>query len=137
MIRNSTVIVGRKTYEEISNILSDPIARIWNAQVIVMSRDPDYQVRHQQAKSATSLDDALSKARFQPICVLGGAEIYREVLACENLVDRMELTEIDRNYGEEGVCFPEFNLDDWNRSLLEECETQSGVQYRFIRFDRK
>ncbi|MAG60219.1 hypothetical protein CL619_00380 [archaeon] len=138
MIQGSTVILGRKTYEEICEIPSDPIENAWNAQVIVMSRDPAYKVRHpERARSANSLDNALESALFQPIYILGGTEVYNEFLNVDGLVDRMELTVIDRDYGSEGCCFPVFKASNWQREMVKNRKTSSGVTYRFVRYDHR
>ena len=137
MIKGSAVIVGRKTYEDISEIPRDPIKHNWNAQVIVMSRDPNYQVQHEIAMNAVSLDDALSRVIDAPICVLGGAEIYSEFLNREGLVDLMELTVIDRDYSSDGCCFPNFALNDWRMSNCEEKGVDAKVRYRFLTYQRR
>ncbi len=137
MIQGSSVIVGRKTYEDICEIPSDPIRNNWNAQVIVMSRDPNYRVKHEVAMNAYSLDDALSRASDKPICILGGAEVYEEFLSRKGLVDRMELTTIEKNYGKKGVCFPEFAFNDWRMSNSKIMLTSSNVRYRFLSYERR
>jgi dihydrofolate reductase len=135
-IAGSSVIIGRKTYEEIAALESDPITNAWNAQVIVMSRDPNYQVRHEQVRTAISLDEALEKSDSIKISILGGAEVYQTALDHEELVDFLELTLIHRDYGNEGVKFPEFDRGVWATRSFVKKTTRSGVDYTFLSLER-
>lgn len=131
-IFDSSVILGRKTYEEICEIPNDPIANIWRARVVVMSRNRNYQIKKKHdfnVRRATNLEEALSKTAMQPIYILGGGEIYKEALNVEGLVDRIDITKINKSYEEKYqenndeenggnnllVRFPTLGLKNWIR----------------------
>ena len=50
-IQDSSVVLGRKTYEVICAIPTDPIQNNWNARVVVMTRDPDFAVEKRFSNS--------------------------------------------------------------------------------------
>lgn len=83
------VVMGRKTFES----LPKPLPKRTN---IVVTRDNTYQANG--AIVATTIEAAFDIARGDAmrrfateICVVGGAEIYRQ---CMHLADRIELTEV-------------------------------------------
>ena len=72
------VIMGRKTFESVLEILGKPLPGRTN---IVVTRDTNYQP--DSAKVAHSLEEALDIARTEnptEIHLGGGAEIYRQAL---------------------------------------------------------
>lgn len=86
---NKPVVMGRKTFES----LPKPLVKRTN---IVITRDPSYTA--EGAVVTASIDAALDIARGDAmrrfateICVIGGAEIYRQSL---HLADRLEVTEV-------------------------------------------
>ncbi len=136
-IKWRSVIMGRKTYEEISAVPGDPILTKWNSQIVVMSRDPMFETKHKCAAKVSSLEEALERCSFLPICILGGLEVYQESLRYDWLVDRMELTVIDKDFGSDGLCFPPFSQNDWNLVNNEARRTSSGVNYSFVSYERR
>jgi len=82
---NSSVIMGRKTFESIGKALPNRIN-------IVVSKKTVFKC---DVISVTSIDDALFKCPFdKKIFVIGGSEIYHQFIS-RKLVDRIYLTEID------------------------------------------
>src|SRR5690242_18985619 len=102
--------MGRKTWESLPR---RPLPGRIN---IVITRD-----RHYQAEGATvvaSVSAALARARqteSEEICVIGGSEIFREVLP---MADRLYLTEVD--LAPEGdVVFPPLDHNAWRETSRE------------------
>lgn len=137
-ISGSSIILGRLTYEDIVAIESDPITNAWNAQVVVMSRNPGYQAKHEGVVVANSLDDALAKSRRPRISILGGAEVYGAALDQEDLVDLLDLTIIHRFYNKMGgIFFPDFDRENvWQTRNFVKKKGLRGVEYTFTTFQR-
>ena len=82
------IVMGRKTFDSIGRPLPGRLN-------IVVTRDVDW--RREGALSAPDLDAAIALARrhapdAEEICVIGGAEIYRQAAP---LADRIYLTRVD------------------------------------------
>ena len=91
-----TVIMGRKTFEEISQ----PLA---NRRNVVISRNPDF--RPQGVTVVPSLAEALALgATEREVFVIGGGEIYRQAMP---QADRIYLTVIHARV-EGDTWFPAF-----------------------------
>lgn len=101
LTQNSTVIIGRKTYQAIGKPLP-------KRHTIVASRSkkpiPGVEV-------CTSIEETLKKAESygRIIFVIGGAEIYRASLP---FADTMYLSFIKKEY-EGDTYFPEWNEEEW------------------------
>ena len=96
-----TVIMGRKTFEEIKQ----PLA---NRRNVVISRDPSWQPRG--ATVVPSLEEALAMgATEEEVFVIGGGEIFRLALP---RADRLYLTLVHAKV-EGDTSFPSFDLAAW------------------------
>jgi dihydrofolate reductase len=96
-----TVIMGRKTFEEIKQ----PLA---NRRNVVISRDPSWQPRG--ATVVPSLEEALAMgATEEEVFVIGGGEIFRLALP---RADRLYLTLVHAKV-EGDTFFPSFDLAAW------------------------
>ncbi len=96
-----TVIMGRKTFEEIKQ----PLA---NRRNVVISRDPSLQLRG--ATVVPSLEEALAMgATEEEVFVIGGGEIFRLALP---RADRLYLTLVHAK-PEGDTFFPSFDLATW------------------------
>ena len=120
-----TIIMGRKTWESLGRPLPQ-------RRHIVISRNPDY--------AAPGIEVAHSLAAAVRVCaeettvfIIGGAEIYAQALAC---ADRLELTEIRSDFVGD-AWFPEFDRGLWRETQRESHETDSGLAYDFVRYERK
>lgn len=103
-----TVIMGRKTFEEIKQ----PLA---NRRNVVISRDPAFQPRG--VTVVPSLDEALALgATEEEVFVIGGGEIFRLALP---RADRLYLTLVHARVDGD-TYFPPFDLTTW---ALEEEES--------------
>lgn len=81
-----TLVMGRRTFEAIGRPLP-------GRRTIVVTRNPDWDSGFDHVDVVTSLIDALDRAQAtgRPVHVIGGGEIYHQVLPH---VDAIELTEI-------------------------------------------
>lgn len=107
------MIMGRKTYETIGRPLPGRVS-------IVITRRPDW--RADGVTTVATVEDALAEARqaaeklgVSEICVIGGGEIYRQML---DMADRIYLTEVHMRV-EGDTVFPELDRDVWSETSRE------------------
>ncbi len=126
------IIVGRKTFES----LGSPLSERTN---IILTKSPDFFVRHSECVVVNSIKDALSKAEYaEEVIVIGGAEIFKLFLP---LADRMYITFI-RAFFEGDVHFPALNFwetgewkEDVEKQILVEDE-ETRLDLCFSVYDR-
>lgn len=111
-----TVIMGRKTFESIGKPLP-------NRKNIVITRDANYKkdlpARAGGIEIAHSLAGALDliKDINEEIFVIGGAEIYKQVMP---IADKLYITHIDAEDKKADTFFPEIIPVVWNEISREE-----------------
>lgn len=122
--RGAAVIMGRLTFESIGRPLP-------NRRNIVISRNPDYSPEGTEVYP--SLEAALNAVKDgERVFIIGGARVYRDAV---KYADALILTEIDGEYPEADVFFPEFDKNGWNAEVVgENCD--DGVRYRHIKYTR-
>ena len=76
------MIMGRRTFDSLPGLLD-------GRRHIVVTRDPEWSA--DGAERAGSIVEALAMANAPHVCVIGGADIWRQVLP---MADRIELTEV-------------------------------------------
>lgn len=104
-VRDSPVILGRKTFEAMRDDLPGSIQ-------LVLSRS-DRKWNQNTAYGVTSVEEALtfaSSSGAKKVYVLGGAKIYELFLP---YCDRMVLSRIPQSYPGDAT-FPEWNKDEWD-----------------------
>lgn len=121
--RGSTVIMGRKTFESIGRPLP-------NRKNIVITRSADFHA--DGVTICKSLPEALSCAGGDAF-IIGGAQIYE--LAVEH-ADEIYLTEIDAEFPEADVFFPDFDRKKFTRRVVGK-GADGGISYVFAIYDRK
>ncbi|MEZ4103780.1 MAG: dihydrofolate reductase [Candidatus Paceibacterota bacterium] len=124
------VIMGRKTFESIIEILGKPLPGRTN---IVITRNPNYH--HEGIITTTSLEEAFAVAEKEnptEIHIGGGAEIYRQALP---YVDRLHLTFFD-DEPEGDTFFPDFT-QDFVETKKHPSQEYEGLKYQWVDFERK
>ncbi|MDQ0217974.1 dihydrofolate reductase [Peribacillus cavernae] len=96
------IVMGRKTFESIGSVLP-------GRENIVVTRRTDYKA--EGATIVHSIDEVkqLSDSLDEEIFVIGGAEIFKEVLP---VTDRLYITEIHHRF-EGDTYFPEIDEHEW------------------------
>jgi dihydrofolate reductase len=90
------IVMGRKTWESLGRALP-------GRRNLVVTRNPAYSA--EGAEVFTTPQAAIEAANDDAVYVIGGAELYRQLLAT---ADRLMLTEVDADV-EGDARFPEFN----------------------------
>jgi dihydrofolate reductase len=114
------VVMGRRTFESIGRPLP-------GRRNIVVTRQLDWQAPGVEV--AHSVLGALELARKsdEDVCVIGGAEIYREALPA---VDVVYLTEV--HYAPEGdAVLPDFGAETWREESRERHEPDDKHAHAF------
>ncbi|WEK55855.1 MAG: dihydrofolate reductase [Candidatus Cohnella colombiensis] len=94
------ILMGRKTFESLKRPLKDRTNVILSR---TMTAPPD------GCELVHSISDAIERHRDEEIMVIGGAEIYAQVLP---FADRMILTEIEQSF-EGDAYFPSYDRSEW------------------------
>lgn len=122
------VLMGRKTWES----LPEKFRPLPGRQNIVMTRDDAY--RAEGAVVVHSLAEAIAAAGSTAVFVIGGADIYGQLLA---QADRLELTEVDdAPVGD--VFFPTVDRALWQELTRERHPaTATAPAYDFVSYVRR
>lgn len=121
--QGSTVIMGRKTYESIGR----PLPKRVN---IVISRNAELKI--EGVRVVSSLNEAIAAANGDAF-IIGGASVYAAALP---IADELILTEIDKDYPDADVFFPEFDKEEYSRREIANGE-DGGVRYTHVSYVRK
>jgi len=124
------VIMGRKTFESIVEIIGKPLPGRTN---IIITRDTSYT--HEGTAVTHSLEEALEVAQSEnpeEIHIGGGEEIYRQVLP---LVSKLYLTFFDDD-AQGDTFFPEFSTD-FEIVTKHPPQEYNGLTYQWVDFKRK
>lgn len=124
------VIMGRKTFESIFEILKKPLPGRTN---IVVTRNPDH--RPDGVKVATSLEEAFALAQTEDpteIHIGGGAELYAQALP---YADRLYLTLFDDDQ-EGDTYFPAYKAD-FTVAKTHPMMDHEGLQFQWVDYERR
>lgn len=122
-----TVIMGRRTFHSL------PKGALPNRRNIVLSRT---ETNFPGCNVYTSLSEALKHiADNEEAFIIGGASLYKEVLAVAN---RLYLTEIDAVPPHADVFFPEYDDGTWQIETKEERPaTADTPAYTYVDYVRR
>lgn len=112
------VVMGRKTYESIGR----PLPERTN---IVVTRNPDYWAPGCQV--VPSIEAALEAAGEGEVMVLGGADLYRQILP---RADRLYLTLVHAQVMGDAL-FPENDWSQWQEIERQDCERDERNPYDY------
>lgn len=103
----NTVVMGRKSYEEIGHPLP-------NRKNIIISKTKNYF--GENLVTVGSLQEAIAISEKEDIYISGGYGIFKEALP---LVDKMYITEVDIIIENGDVYFPEFDENEFDMVIGE------------------
>lgn len=120
-----TIVMGYNTFLSLPKLLP-------NRKHIVLSSD---KLDIKDATSFTNLEDLIKfiKEIDEEVFIIGGASLYKQFIG---LVDKMYLTEVESEFKEADVYFPEFNKDEWERIELLENEN-NNIRFKHIEYRKK
>lgn len=115
---NSTVVMGRKTYESIGRPLP-------NRHNIVISRQA---MSIDGVSVVSSLSEAYEMATTDDIYVIGGGQIYELAL---DSVDEVIATEVLASFPQAEIFFPELEAETWIEVSRDHHEADERNKYPF------
>ena len=118
MTTGKSIIMGRNTFESIG---SRPLP---NRQNIVVSRTP---TGVENVLTCASLEAAYAVAQYDAV-VIGGAQLYETALPS---VDRMYATEVQAEFPQADVFFPELTVGEWQEVSREHHPADDANLYAF------
>ena len=121
IIKGGTVIVGRKTWEEIKN--PDYLSK----KYIVVSKTLKSLDHATVCKTFTEAIN-LAKTFKRDIHICGGTKIYEEAL---KIADKLLISYIKKDY-EGDTFFPKFNKEEWEIE-----RTEDHDEFEFVVYKRK
>lgn len=123
------VVMGRKTFESILEILGKPLPGRDN---IVITRQSDYS--HEGVMVVKSLEEGIEKAKEldpKEIFIGGGQQIYEQALF---LIDRLYLTLIESDKKGD-TFFPEYK-DKFTKEIFREEHLDNNPPFTWITLER-
>ncbi|MEH7381894.1 dihydrofolate reductase [Bacillus sp. JJ1533] len=121
------IIMGRKTYDSIGRPLP-------GRENIIVTRDTSYKA--EGCKVIHSIDEIveMSKETDQELFVIGGAEIFKEILPYS---ERLYITEIDEEF-EGDTYFPVFDKAKWKVISKEKGikDEKNPYEYTFLVYEK-
>ncbi|WP_129726523.1 MULTISPECIES: dihydrofolate reductase [Bacillaceae] len=121
------IIMGRKTFEAIGKPLP-------GRRNIIVTRNEQY--KQPGCEVLSSIEDIYKVGDgIEEVFVIGGAEIFKEVLP---MMDRLYVTYIDEEF-EGDTYFPNINDNEW-RIISEEpgiTDEKNPYHYRFVVYERQ
>lgn len=122
---NKTVIMGRRTFESLPKKLPN------RRNIVLMlpeeEKIPDVDIFY-------SIEDVLNEIEKnnEEVFIIGGASIYRQFLPYAN---KLYLTEVPCEEKDATVYFPEFNKNDYKKTILgENCD--ADIKYQHVLYER-
>lgn len=103
----NTVIMGRKSFEEIGHALP-------NRMNIIVSRTKKFE--GENLITVPSLKEAIEAATTENVYIAGGYGLYKEAMP---LVDKMYITEVDTIVEDGDVFLPEFDPKEFDIEIGE------------------
>lgn len=112
-----SIIMGRRTFESIGRPLPE-------RENIVVSSEP---TSVKGVLTAVSIDSAYELARY-PIFVIGGGQVFAQTI---NDMDVLYVTEVDAEFPQATVFFPEIDKDIWKETTREHHDADERNKYAF------
>lgn len=127
---NNTIIMGRKTFESLPNILP-------GRKHIIVTRDRNYKVDSDQVEIVHNIEDVINEYSNNDAnaFIIGGGEIYN--LAFPHC-SKLYLTKVKRDFSGD-TYFPEIDFSKWKitYSSGEKKDANTGIEFEFINLDKK
>lgn len=125
--RGHPVIMGRKTYQSINQLLP-------GRTNIIITRDPDFKI--EGAVVVGSLEQAIEKAKTEPgsdeIFIIGGAQIYALAMP---YADKLYLTIIDAEDSFADAFLPDYF--EFKKVLSRESREENGLKFEFLNLEKQ
>lgn len=121
LTERGVVVMGYKTFESIGHLLPN------RKNVIITHRN----IKIKDAIVCNDIDDLVNDNN-NDLYIIGGAKIYEEFL---QIADNMYITEINQEDNNADTFFPVFDMNEWDRVLIDE-EEENNINYQHVLYKR-
>jgi len=121
-----TVLMGKNTFWSLPKVLPN------RTNIVITHSDqkfPDEVVIYNSIESF--LNDY--RDRDDEVFIIGGASIYKQFI---DMAENLYLTEIEASCPDASVYFPEFNKEDYDKSIIGSNE-DNGISYKHVLYKRR
>ena len=118
-----SIIMGRKTFQSLPKALP-------GRKNIVISSDKNFDAPG--AVVVTDIRSALQESETEEVFIIGGASIYKAYFP---FADKLYITEVDFEDKDADVYFPEIDLSQWKKEILDEGE-ENNLKYKHILYTK-
>lgn len=118
-----SIIMGRKTFQSLPKALP-------GRKNIVISSDAGFDAPG--ATVVTDIESALRESETDEVFIIGGASIYKAYFP---MADKLYITEVEFEDPDADVYFPEIDLSQWNKEILDEGE-ENGLKFKHILYTK-
>lgn len=123
---NKTIVMGSNTFYSLPKVLPN------RKHIVLTLDDYDFPKEVIVYKDFNKLLNDLTN-REEEIVIIGGEAIYKLFI---NYVDKMYITEIDKQYNDADRFFPKFNHNDWQKKIISTHE-YDGIKYSHVEYTKK
>lgn len=125
-----TVIMGRKTFESVSNYYKHSKNPVPNRRHIIVTHNKNYQTDLKNSYIVFSIEEAIDLAKkIEPdeVFISGGAQMFSQGI---KYADKLYLTIVNKEFPEADAFFPDYA--DFKKKIFEENHSQENLQYKFV-----
>ena len=133
---NNVVIMGRKTYDSLP---SRPLP--YRTNIVITSKVEEHYEIDKNGTIFVSMDfiktllENLSSESSVNFYIIGGGQIYKELLPCCN---RVYVTKVNYAYENVDTYFQNLDKDsEWSLTSESEEKEHIGIKYKFTIYDKK
>ncbi len=119
---NHSILMGRKTYESIGNVLP-------KRTNIILTRSENYKV--EGAKVINSIEDVYKyceSIKCEQLFIIGGGSVFKNFVS---LAQYLYITEVDTEIEDADIFFPSVDLDNYNRLFSQPFKKGEKNEYNF------
>ena len=122
---NKMIVMGYKTYKSLPRLLP-------GRRHVVLTH---HVIDNEDVLVFNNIDNLINYLNNieDEVFIIGGASLYQEFIG---RASRLYLTEIDDNYIDADVYFPEFDKDKYKRKVLRK-SSYNGLNYEFALYDKE
>ena len=119
------IVMGRKTFESLPKVLPG------RKNIVISTND----IQNDEIEIYKSIREFLVNYQKygNDVFIIGGASIYNQFI---DLANKLYLTEIEAMDKEPDAFFPKFDINDWDKEELSNCQ-ENSINFKHILYKRK
>ncbi|HHW69405.1 MAG TPA: dihydrofolate reductase [Tenericutes bacterium] len=120
------IIMGRLTFESLPKVLP-------NRTHLVLTKN---KIKNDEILQFSNINDLMmyiNKLKDEEVFIIGGGSVYKQFI---DYADSLYITEVDKTYYNADTFFPEFNKEEFNKTIIDEYKDDL-VSYQHVLYERK